>query len=73
MAILSESNTLVTNFFPLVFGLTVKPGRFKVLKFMLWVFLPLLCKYMPNICILISLSIIPAGFAMEEERVFYNY
>lgn len=60
-------------FFPPCIGLTVKPGRFKVLKFMLWVFLPLLCKYMPNICILISLSIIPARFAMEEERVFYNY
>lgn len=54
-------------------ALTLKPGRFKALKFMLWVFLPSLCKYMSNICILISLSIIPARFSMEEERVFYNY
>lgn len=40
-------------------GLTLKPRSFKVLGFMLGFFLPLVCKYMSNICILISLSIFP--------------
>ena len=40
-------------------GLTLKPRSFQVLKFMLGFFLPLVRKYMSNICILISLSIFP--------------